>query len=57
MADTPDVELRLMLDGTIDGYESYEDAVAAQPAEPLDDPHRRRRTCSTPRAPPAGPRA
>ena len=25
-----------MLDGTIDGYESYEEAVAAQPAEPLD---------------------
>jgi acyl-CoA synthetase (AMP-forming)/AMP-acid ligase II len=35
VADTPGVELRLMLDGTIDGYESYEAAVAAQPAEPL----------------------
>jgi acyl-CoA synthetase (AMP-forming)/AMP-acid ligase II len=34
---TPDVELRLMLDGTIDGYESYEAAVAAQSAEPLDE--------------------
>ena len=33
---TPGVELRLMLDGTIDGYESYDAAVAAQPAEPLD---------------------
>jgi acyl-CoA synthetase (AMP-forming)/AMP-acid ligase II len=33
---TPGVELRLMVDGTIDGYESYEAAVAAQPAEPLD---------------------
>ena len=37
VADTPGVALRLMLDGTIDGYESYEDAVAAQPAEPLAD--------------------
>ena len=27
VADTPDVELRLMLDGTIDGYECYEAAV------------------------------
>jgi acyl-CoA synthetase (AMP-forming)/AMP-acid ligase II len=35
VADTPAVELRLMLDGTIDGYESYEQAVARQPAEPL----------------------
>jgi long-chain acyl-CoA synthetase len=34
---TPDVELRLMLDTTIDGYESYEDAVAAHPTEPLPD--------------------
>ena len=32
----PQVELRLMLDTTIDGYESYEDAVAAQSAEPLE---------------------
>ena len=32
---TPAVELRLMLDGTIDGYDSYEDAVAAQSAEPI----------------------
>jgi long-chain acyl-CoA synthetase len=31
----PGVSLRLMLDATIDGYGSYEDAVAAQPAEPL----------------------
>jgi acyl-CoA synthetase (AMP-forming)/AMP-acid ligase II len=31
------VELRLMLDGTIDGYESYEAAVEAQSAEPLDE--------------------
>lgn len=32
---TPGVGLRLMLDGTIDGYEAYEPAVAAQTAEPL----------------------
>ncbi|MEX2625283.1 MAG: acyl-CoA synthetase [Ilumatobacteraceae bacterium] len=36
IADTPDVELRLMLDDTIDGHESYEAAVAAQPDGPLD---------------------
>ncbi len=35
LAFTPHVELRLMLDTTIDGYEGYEAAVAAQPAEPL----------------------
>jgi long-chain acyl-CoA synthetase len=34
---TPDVELRLMLDGTIEGYQSYEAAVAEQAAEPLDE--------------------
>ena len=32
---TPDVELRLMLDGTIEGYESFEAAVDAQPTDPL----------------------
>jgi acyl-CoA synthetase (AMP-forming)/AMP-acid ligase II len=32
----PDLELRLMLDGTIDGYESYESTTDAQPSEPLD---------------------
>ncbi len=37
VANTPVVELRLMLDGTIDGYESYESAVAAQSPEPLDE--------------------
>ncbi len=36
VGDTPNVELRLMLDATISGYESYEEAVAAQSAEPLD---------------------
>src|SRR3954447_25648928 len=37
LADTPGVALRLMLDGTVDGYESYEVAVGGQPAEPLPD--------------------
>ena len=32
---TPNVELRLMLDGVINGYESYESAVARQSCEPL----------------------
>jgi long-chain acyl-CoA synthetase len=36
VADTPGVELRLMLDDTIEGYESYEAAVAAQSSEPLE---------------------
>ena len=34
----PDVKLRLMVDGVVDGYEPFEAAVAAQPAEPLPDP-------------------
>jgi acyl-CoA synthetase (AMP-forming)/AMP-acid ligase II len=34
---TPAVELRLMLDGTIEGYQSYESAVAEHPPEPLDE--------------------
>ncbi|MFZ8998564.1 MAG: AMP-binding protein [Ilumatobacteraceae bacterium] len=33
----PAVELRLMLDGPIDGYESYESATAAHSDEPIDD--------------------
>jgi acyl-CoA synthetase (AMP-forming)/AMP-acid ligase II len=37
LGSTPAVELRLMLDGTIDGHESYEAAVAAQLADPLDE--------------------
>ena len=37
MDKTPAVELRLMLDGTVDGYESYESAVEAQSPEPLDE--------------------
>ena len=31
----PDVELRLMVERTIDGYDSYEDAIAAASPEPL----------------------
>jgi acyl-CoA synthetase (AMP-forming)/AMP-acid ligase II len=34
---TPDVELRLMLDGTVDGYQSYEAAVAEHDPRPLDE--------------------
>ena len=37
LASTPEVELRLMLDGTIDGYDSFEDALAAQPPTALDE--------------------
>ncbi|MEP6658289.1 MAG: AMP-binding protein [Acidimicrobiales bacterium] len=36
--DTPNVRLRLMLDGTIDGYESYEAAVARYSPMPLPEP-------------------
>jgi acyl-CoA synthetase (AMP-forming)/AMP-acid ligase II len=36
VAHTPAVSLRLMLDGTIEGYDSYEDAVAAASPEPLE---------------------
>jgi acyl-CoA synthetase (AMP-forming)/AMP-acid ligase II len=35
VAATPAVELRLMLDGAAEGFESYEDAVARYPAEPI----------------------
>src|SRR3954452_6990112 len=31
----PNVHTRLMVDGTIDGYESFEDVVGAMPEEPL----------------------
>jgi acyl-CoA synthetase (AMP-forming)/AMP-acid ligase II len=34
---TPRVESRLMLDGVIEGWESYEDAVAEYPPEPIAD--------------------
>ncbi len=33
---TPAVELRLMVDGVIDGYQGYEAAVSAQPDRPLE---------------------
>ncbi|MDQ2648078.1 MAG: AMP-binding protein, partial [Actinomycetota bacterium] len=33
----PGVRVRLMVDAVIDGYESFEEAVAAQPSEPLPD--------------------
>jgi len=35
--DTPEVTVRLMLDGTTTGYDSYEDAVAKYPATPIAD--------------------
>jgi acyl-CoA synthetase (AMP-forming)/AMP-acid ligase II len=34
---TPRVELRLMIDGVVDGYESYVEALAQQPGTPLPD--------------------
>lgn len=37
LANTPNLELRLMLDGTVEGHESYEAAVEAQSDEPLDE--------------------
>jgi acyl-CoA synthetase (AMP-forming)/AMP-acid ligase II len=36
-AGLPDVTLRLMLDGTIDGFDSYESMLENQTPEPLDD--------------------
>ena len=35
--DTPGIELRLMLGGVVDGFESYENAVQAHSADPLPD--------------------
>ncbi|MCG5217463.1 acyl-CoA synthetase [Streptosporangium sp. KLBMP 9127] len=35
--DTPKVGLRLMLDGTAPGFDSYEKAVAVHPTTPIDD--------------------
>ena len=57
VADTPGVELRLMLDGTIDGYESYEDAVAAASRRAAATTASPAPTCSTRRARPGCPRA
>lgn len=37
IADTPNVEMRLSVGGYVEGHESLEDAIAAQPAEPLED--------------------
>jgi long-chain acyl-CoA synthetase len=34
---TPGVEVRLMVDGSIDGYDRYEDAIAAHEPAPLDE--------------------
>ncbi|MDY7101501.1 MAG: AMP-binding protein [Actinomycetota bacterium] len=35
--DVADVRVRLMIDGAIDGWERYEDAIAEYPATPIDD--------------------
>jgi long-chain acyl-CoA synthetase len=35
---TPGIEVRLMLDGVVKGYESYEDAIARYAAEEIADP-------------------
>ena len=37
VTDTPDVVVRLMVDGTVPGYDSYEDAVGEHVPEPLDE--------------------
>jgi long-chain acyl-CoA synthetase len=37
VAMTPGCKLRLSVDGLVDGYDSYEDALERVPAEPLDD--------------------
>ncbi len=37
VAETPNVTLRLMVDGTIDGYESLEDAMERYPTTPIAD--------------------
>ena len=50
------VKLRLAYGGPVAGFGSYEDTIAAAPDEPLAD-QPSGATCSTPRAPPAGPRA
>lgn len=34
---TPEVQIRLAFGGPVEGYECYEDALAAQPAQPLPD--------------------
>jgi acyl-CoA synthetase (AMP-forming)/AMP-acid ligase II len=37
VAETPNVQLRLMLDGVVDDHERYEDAVARFPSTPLEE--------------------
>jgi long-chain acyl-CoA synthetase len=37
LGQTPGLQRRLMLDGVVDGYESYEDAIAAHPAVRIAD--------------------
>ncbi len=37
VAQMPGVKLRLMIDGAVDGYDSYEAAIEAAPAAPLDE--------------------
>jgi len=37
VGDTPNVKVRLMLDGTAEGYEAYEDAVAQHPTTKIAD--------------------
>jgi acyl-CoA synthetase (AMP-forming)/AMP-acid ligase II len=37
LGSTPDVQVRLVLDGAVDGHEAYEDAVADHPTTPIDD--------------------
>src|SRR5262245_34706827 len=38
IAQTPQLTQRLMIDGTIQGYQSYEEHVASQPATAIEDP-------------------
>ena len=37
VAETPAVHTRLMCNGTVEGFDPYEDELAAQPATPIDD--------------------
>jgi acyl-CoA synthetase (AMP-forming)/AMP-acid ligase II len=37
IAGTPDVKVRLMIDGTVPGYDSYEEEVGARPRTPIAD--------------------
>jgi long-chain acyl-CoA synthetase len=46
---TPSVSLRLMIDGVIDGYDSFEESLAQCPTAPLEE-----RICCTRAAPQAG---